>query len=137
MAEILLIGDNQARIDAYALAISALGHEVDICRSAHAARDRFSGSQPDLVVVDVTSPDGGSGILCGQALAAWPRVQILALAPFRDFSRTKLEQMGLWRPTAMLVHPVGPDRLVRQVVAMTHANAPSPTAAPAAARSHR
>lgn len=118
MADILLIGETRARMDAYALALDSAGHEVELCETAHAARDRLFGDRTDLVVIDVTSPDGGSGLLCGQAHAAWPDTPILALAPFRDFSQTKLGQMGLWTPTEVLVHPVGPEQLVQKVESM-------------------
>ena len=112
MADILLIGDRQARMDSYALTLSAVGHEVELCRTDHAARDRLFGPAVDLVVVDITTPDSALGLFCGQASAAWPGVKVLALAPFRDFSHTKLDQMGLWEPTDVLVHPVTDYRLV-------------------------
>ena len=112
MADILLIGDTQARMEAYALALSALGHSVELCVTAHAARDRLAGPAVELVVVDIDKPDGGMGLLCGQACAAWPAVKLIALAPFRDFSQTKLVQMGLWEPTEVMVHPISDARLV-------------------------
>lgn len=112
MANILLIGETRARMDSYALTLSAVGHEVELCRTDHAARERLFGPVVDLVIVDVTTPDSAMGLFCGQASAAWPDVRVLALAPFRDFSHTKLDQMGLWQPTEVLVHPVCDRRLV-------------------------
>ncbi|MFK7941704.1 MAG: hypothetical protein AB8B85_02140 [Paracoccaceae bacterium] len=115
MAEILLIGDTQVRMDSYALTLSAIGHDVELCGTLYAARDRLSGPAVDLAIVDVTSPDGGLGLLCGQIVAAWAKVRTLALTPYHDFSHTKLEQMGLWKPTNALVHPVSDVRLVQSV----------------------
>lgn len=118
MTLILLIGETHVRMDTYALALNATGHQVELCRSAYAARDRLFGIEPEMVIVDVTSPDGGLGLLCVQARAAWPRARILALTPYSDFSQTKLVQMGLWTPTEMLVHPVSAEQLVLRIVTM-------------------
>lgn len=112
MASIILIGDVQVRMDGYALALEGIGHHVELCRTPHAARNRLGEPRADLVVIDVTSPDGGMGLLCGQVGAAWPGVTTLALVPYHDFSQTKLKQMGLWAPTEVLVHPVPDIHLV-------------------------
>ena len=70
MTGMLIVGSEPARIDGYALALAAQGHEVGVCHGQASARARLSGEAPRAVVVDVVSPDGGDGLLVGQARTA-------------------------------------------------------------------
>lgn len=115
MAQILIVSETPARPDALALELAGFGFDVEPIRTASNARDRLSRPAPDAVVVEVSSPNSGTGMLIGQARAAWPDTVIVALTSFGDGQDSALDRMGLWKPDLTLPSRIGGVRLARQL----------------------
>jgi CheY-like chemotaxis protein len=115
MAKVLIVSETPARPDALALELVGLGFEVEAFGTAAKARDRLNGPAPDAVVVEVSCPNSGMGMLVGQARAAWPGTIIVALTTFGDAQDSMLDQMGLWHPDLTLPSRTGAVRLARQL----------------------
>ena len=118
MADVVFIGANLARADAYGLALSEAGHEVEVFSDPVTARQRLGGEAADLAVIEVTSADGGPGLLVGQTRAAWPECRILALTALHEAETSKLSEMGLWNPDLSLPVGVPPTRIVQHAAAL-------------------
>ena len=118
MADIVFIGANLARADAYGLALSEAGHEVEVFSDPTSARHRLGDKPADLAVIEVSSADGGPGLLVGQTRAAWPDCRIIALTSLRDADTSNLREMGLWKPDLSLPESVPPAQVVRHVAAL-------------------
>ena len=127
MAQILIIGEAVARADALALALSEKGHEVEILCDPAQARARLGNDPADIAIIEVSSTDGGPGMLVGQTKAAWPECRIIALTASRDVETSKLVEMGLWDPELTLAAPVDPAQLVRAVARLLGDNVPVQT----------
>ena len=115
MADIVIIGENLARADAYGLALSDAGHEVEIFSDQAVARARLGRDPAQIAVIEVASTDGGPGLLVSQTKSAWPECLVIALTSSRDVETSKLREMGLWEPDLSLALPVAPARLVQAV----------------------
>ena len=117
MLRVLIVGDDSSLLHMHAGPLDKAGHRVEIAADVFRARERLSGDPCDVVVIDARSPDGGTGLLIEQARAAWG-CSVVALVQRPDLRRTKVHEMGLWTPDAMLVHPVARDELVCAVAAL-------------------
>lgn len=118
MSSILFVSDDAPLVQSHARLLGDAGHAVEIAPDVFCARDRLSGEPCELVVIDVRSPDGGMGLLIEQARAAWPGCAVVALVQRPDVRRTKVHEMGLWTPDAVLVRPVSGEALVGAVCAL-------------------
>lgn len=118
MVSIVLFDESPSRSDAFGLALSAAGHDVEVMIDLVAARSRLEGAPADLMIVSVSSTDGGPGHLVGQCRAAWPDCRTIALMARADGDRSMLSRMGLWEPHHTVTRPISPDRLVRTVAAL-------------------
>jgi DNA-binding NtrC family response regulator len=118
MASILIVGDDFPVVQAQAGRLHSGGHLVEVAQDIFRARDRLSGEPCDLVIIDVRLPDGGMGLLIEQARAAWPGCAVVALVQRADLRHSKVHEMGLWTPDAVLVHPVSTDDLARTVASL-------------------
>lgn len=115
MPLVLIVGDDLTVLQRFAAPLRGAGHEVEVTADAFRARERLSGAPCDVVVIDARSPDGGTGLLIEQARAAWPGCAVVALVDRPDLRRTKVHEMGLWTPDAVLVHPVPAEELLGTV----------------------
>jgi DNA-binding response OmpR family regulator len=77
-ARILFVEDEPAIADPFGRALSREGYEVVPARSVAEARARFARQPPDLVLLDLTLPDGDGRDLCHE-LRAVSRVPIIML----------------------------------------------------------
>ena len=77
-ARILFVEDEPAIADPFGRALSREGYEVVVARSVAEARGRFARQPPDLVLLDLTLPDGDGRDLCHE-LRAVSRVPIIML----------------------------------------------------------
>ena len=118
MTEILIIGDERSLTNAYALALYRDGRQVETADGVFRARDRLAGPPVDLAIIDLPSADCSAGFLIEQARAAWPGCLVMVLVPMSGTKNSKLQQMGLFTPDAVLTHPVSPAHLVRSATSL-------------------
>lgn len=118
MVTIVLFDESAARSDAFGLALNAAGYEVEVMSDLIQARSRLEEAPAGLMIVGVSSTDGGPGHLVGQCRAAWPDCRIIALMARANAETSILSQMGLWQPDMTLTRPVSPDRLVRAATSL-------------------
>jgi len=69
-ARILFVEDEPAIADPFGRALARDGFDVVAARSIAEARDRFSRRTPDLVLLDLTLPDGDGRDLCRELRAS-------------------------------------------------------------------
>ncbi len=122
MTHILVVSEAPGQADAFALVLAEKGFDVEATRSTDVARERLGETAPDIVVIDVASPDSSTGMLVGQARAAWPDVMIVALTSFNNTRHSALSKMGLWAPDVTLSHPVSPERLTQRILTALEKN---------------
>ena len=127
MTVIVYFGENLARADAYGLALSAAGHEVEVISDPALARARLGRASAELAIIEVPLTDGGPGLLVSQTKTAWPDCRVIALTGSRDVETSKLREMGLWKPDISLALPVSPARLVKAINELCGKSAQSPS----------
>jgi CheY-like chemotaxis protein len=113
-AEILVVEDNALAADALRLLLETLGHQVRVAGTA-AAMVRACAERPvDLMLLDVTLPDGSGldGLLAAAAEGTAPRITV-ALTGHEDRAvRERCHKAGCH---AVLLKPIQPRDLLRRV----------------------
>lgn len=79
MSRILLLEDDISLIDGLKYALERDGFGVDVARTLKQAKEKLSGKPYDLLLLDVTLPDGTGFELCGQVRSSGSRVPIIFL----------------------------------------------------------
>ncbi|EET61150.1 hypothetical protein BRYFOR_06795 [Marvinbryantia formatexigens DSM 14469] len=80
MHRILLLEDDANLIDGLQYSLKKNGFEVDTVRSVHAAMQRLADmGKYDLLLLDVTLPDGSGFEVCGYVREKNPRIPIIFL----------------------------------------------------------
>lgn len=105
MAAILIVDCVFSRAEELAHLLLAEGHAVTIEPDSFKAREQLSGPSYDLLIVDASMPDGGAGLLIAQARLAWTRTPVLAIVDGEKLRMSKLAEMGLWAPDAVVESP--------------------------------
>jgi CheY-like chemotaxis protein len=113
-AEILVVEDNELAADALRLLLETVGHRVRVARTA-AAMVRACAERPvDLMLLDVTLPDGSGldALVTATSEGTAPRMSV-ALTGHDDRAMTeRCRQAGCM---AVLLKPVPPRELLRRV----------------------
>lgn len=105
MASILLIGE-AASVSNWVDCLEGEGHRVETVSHSVSVRERFSGEEVDILIIDVLHPDHGEAMLIPQARAAWPHCKTIAITSNYSFRTSAIFEMGLWSPDQLLIKPV-------------------------------
>jgi two-component system, OmpR family, response regulator RegX3 len=123
-ARILFVEDEPAIADPFGRALSREGYEVVAARSVAEARSRFARQTPDLVLLDLTLPDGDGRDLCRELRSA-SRVPIIMLtARGTELDRVTGLELGA---DDYVVKPFSGAEVVARIRAVLRRAASSPT----------
>jgi len=62
-----------------------VAHVIDIAYSVAGCRDMLKDKQPDVLLLDVSMPDGSGIDLCPKIKAKYPQVKVLILTSYSEF----------------------------------------------------
>ena len=80
MSRLLLLEDDLSLIDGLKYSLEKNGFELDVVRSVRAARERLSERHGyDLLLLDVTLPDGTGFMICDEVMASGDMIPIVFL----------------------------------------------------------
>lgn len=113
-ARILIVEDSPLVTDAYRILIEAAGYEVDTAASVAEAIERATAVPPDLMLLDLTLPDG-NGLEILKALGesgSLPRTTLAMTGHKDSASRARCTEAGC---ADVLLKPVPISELLRQI----------------------
>ncbi len=109
MARVLLVDDDPAQLAIRKLLVERAGHTADTALTAAAARERFHGALPDIVVLDLGLPEVEDGLaLIGEFREARPGVRMIVLSGYTEVDWQGKREMV----DEVLTKPIRSERLL-------------------------
>ena len=109
----LIVEDNEHAGGALRVLFEATGHRVEVAPTVAEAVAAIVGTHPDLVLLDLTLPDGDGFDVVEQVFASGcPRPPIVAVTGHDD--PTLMEKCTSLGFTSVVVKPVQPRELIAQ-----------------------
>jgi len=116
---VLVIDDDKLVADTLNLIFLANGFQSEARYSAAAGMERARSFEPELVLCDVTMPDGNGLDLVEEMTREFPRTQMLMLTGYLSNAATIEAQSSLLgRPLKLLSKPCRPEELLRTATEM-------------------
>ena len=111
MPYVLIVEDNENASGALRVLFEATGHRVAVARTVAEATATIEDSHPDLVLLDLTLPDGdGFGVLRRLETKSGPKPVVVALTGHDDPAIA--ERCATLGCADVLVKPVSPRTLL-------------------------
>jgi len=116
---VLVIDDDKLVADTLTLIFLANGFQSEARYSAAAGFERALSFDPELVLCDVSMPDGNGLDLAEKLTRELPRTQMLMLTAYSsNTARVEAESSRLGRPLKLLNKPCRPEELLRTAAEM-------------------
>ncbi len=116
---VLVIDDDKLVADTLTLIFLANGFQSEARYSAAAGFERALSFDPELVLCDVSMPDGNGLDLAEKLTRELPRTQMLMLTAYSsNTARVEAESSRLGRPLKLLNKPCRPEELLRTATEM-------------------
>ncbi len=116
---VLVIDDDKLVADTLTLIFLANGFQSEARYSAAAGFERALSFDPELVLCDVSMPDGNGLDLAEKLTRELPRTQMLMLTAYSsNAARVEAESSRLGRPLKLLNKPCRPEELLRTAAEM-------------------
>lgn len=113
-ADVLLVEDNALAADALRLLLESTGHHVRVATTVQEAVQACADRRPDLMLLDLTLPDGNGLDALGEASAAGTAPRVTVALTGHD-ERAVLERCRSAGCRAVLVKPIQPRVLLKQI----------------------
>ena len=107
MAFVVVIDDEEALADLYAVQLQSMGHQTLEFTDSRKALGWLQDHRPDLVVSDMRMPHVSGADICAYVRERWPGVGVIVASGFME-SDVKLPENGVDR---LLKKPFGLDEL--------------------------
>ncbi len=121
-ARVLVVDDDRLVADTLCLIYKANGYDSEARYSAADGFERAKSFEPNLVLCDVTMPEGSGLELADRLQAAMPDTRMLLLTAYASNAAfVHAHGYRVQRPMKLLTKPCRPDDLLRESQALLQA----------------